>query len=192
MIVLVDIDDCLNNLCDVSVQIAKEYWNAEPDLTKGDGYSFKHIFNKTDKEVTQFFADEYKALFVETPVKEGAARVLQWLKSKGLEIHICTARKAEWKCGLKDLVVVTEEWLKEHSIPYDALVFTRDKAAYAKDVNAMIAIDDFYRNAEEYAEVGCPVIKFNHEYTKPITHPICTNVETWDEVEGIFKMLLGE
>lgn len=191
MIVILDIDDCINEFADIAVLEAEKYWQTKPDFTKGDGYRFQDIFSKSSVEVNQFLSDRYKEVFVDVGVKPDAVRALQSIAKKGVEFHVCTARIGETPCGTSDLAEVTRIWLQSHSIPYKKLVFTRDKRGYAKSVGAVLAIDDYTGNVHAYIDAGIPVIKFVNKFTGPVEHELCKNVTTWTEVETIFGYLLG-
>ena len=65
------------------------------------------------------------------PPKEGAKDALQKIKDMGYEIHIASCRTShevnKYPIDRKEQVRLMEEYLKEHSIPYD-LVLNNDKA----------------------------------------------------------------
>lgn len=68
---------------------------------------------------------------------------MQYLKSKGFKIKICTARrmlthKGDLKKIIDDVRQITEDWLILHNVPYDELIFGKPySSSYYVDDKAM-------------------------------------------------------
>jgi hypothetical protein len=64
------------------------------------------------------------------------------LRSRGVELHIVTARTTDFALG--DMIKVTKDWLYFHNIPYDKLAFVpaERKAAYCVEKDLGFFVED--------------------------------------------------
>ena len=86
------------------------------------------------------------------PIPEMIASIRK-AKEKGFRIVLFTARRMVTHNGdinkvIEDVGEITENWLKEHDVPYDELQFGKPYAVYYVDDKAM-NVRDFYKWAGE-------------------------------------------
>ena len=83
------------------------------------------------------------------PLKKGALEVLNYLHSKNIKIVIITARGT---LGFGESIPVTLDYLKDHNVIYDKIIFKKNhKAASAKQEKIDLMIDDSNINCEKLA-----------------------------------------
>jgi hypothetical protein len=122
---------------------------------------------------------------------DGAAASMAQAKQIGLKIAIITARQ---KRRHKNVETDTIQWLKRHGIPYDLLVFDRDKAEaiceHVLPAKVVAAIEDRLKHAVEIAALDIPVILFT-ELTG-LVDPRIIPVKSWTTARGEFTYRLNQ
>lgn len=117
----------------------------------------------------------------------GAAAAMHTAKKLGMKIAIITARPKRRHANVE---TDTVGWLRRHDIPYDLLVFDRDKAEaiceHILPATVVAAIEDRTKHAVEIAALDIPVILFNDE---ELADPRITSVDNWDAARGEFTAL---
>jgi uncharacterized HAD superfamily protein len=76
---------------------------------------------------------------------EGAKSVIDFLRRKGNEIYVITARKLE-------AFDISSEWLKVHGIYFDALICTKFKPRVAWNYGVRTFVDDDYDTLLKFAD----------------------------------------
>jgi len=92
-------------------------------------------------------------------------QLLWWIKSKGIEVILLSARYPEQKRE-------TINWLERHHVPYDRLIMRDEKQCYMKDHcfkreilmellcsrDVILAIDDMKENRDVFCKLGIPIV----------------------------------
>lgn len=122
--------------------------------------------------------------YAELPLIPGAVEGVNRLKDAGCKIVIITSRPYHQH---KRLYGDTQHWLEEHGIPFDLLIFNRDKAeAIAEHVfpaRPWFCVEDRLKHAMELAELGIPVVLLGETCDDGITDiPLVTRVASWMEI----------
>lgn len=92
------------------------------------------------------------------PVREGYAEGIEAVASMGHEIIIATDRSFGTHPGVSEQLTV--EWLEQHGIEYDELIFTRDKT----DANCDFFIDDKLENYDALIKAGTKAYLLNRKW----------------------------
>lgn len=107
--------------------------------------------------------------FREMDVIPGAVEALRSVRAAGYTIVFVTARP-QWQ--YKRLYADTIGWLRDHGVPYDLVLFNKDKveAIHEHIVPAWprAFVEDHERNARALAAVGVPVLLFNQEHNRHV------------------------
>lgn len=78
---------------------------------------------------------------------------IKFLNSLDGEKFVITSRYPiidKWDRVIKQKIVEqTKEWLKEHGLKYDKLIFTKDKLKHVEQNGIQIFFEDFFNNAEK-------------------------------------------
>ena len=124
--------------------------------------------------------------FASLPELPKAGEVMRKLHRLDYKIVIVTSRR-QWR--VRGLFYDTSRWLKEHNIPCDMLLFSRDKP-YALQHNIHPAkclwfIEDHDKYAFELAYDGTPVLLLARDYNGKLQHESITRVQDWDEIYRI-------
>lgn len=99
------------------------------------------------------------------PIMLPAIPALRRIRGMVQSIHIVTARNHhayDWVSG------ITRSWLDRYGIPYDKLVFSTDKAAYCRSVQAGYLIEDAPQHAEAALALGVGVFLLDHPYNRQL------------------------
>lgn len=147
----------------------------EYDESKALGISYE-MAEKFWNKYLPYYAAKYKP-------RDFVAEVIAKLKENN-EIYIITARNEE---GLpKEVYGKMQEmvinWLKENSIVYDKLIFTKgSKLPYCLENKIDIMVEDSPRNVQEIS-TKIPVLCFDNLYNKQIEGKNITRVYSWYDV----------
>lgn len=114
------------------------------------------------------------------PVREGYVEAIDAVAAMGHNIIICTDRSFGTHPGVSQGLTV--EWLHQHDINYDELIFSADKTVS----NCEVAIDDKIENYDALVSAGTKAFLLNRPWNK-IEHGDARNrIDTFDEyVEAI-------
>jgi uncharacterized HAD superfamily protein len=112
------------------------------------------------EQLVSFFRDP--AFFQGVQPFPNAGRALTALRDSGCSLHIITDRF--WYAGLHQH---TEEWLREHRLPYDSLDFARkgEKHGFAAKLRLQWFIEDQLSNANLLAQ-SCRVLLLDRPYNR--------------------------
>jgi uncharacterized HAD superfamily protein len=178
-VLAIDIDGCLANFFDGFAR-----WFFENKIASGD-------FAPND--INSAWMEEHKQEFYASggfsklePIP-GAAQVVRDYAAKGFKIAIITARPRRRHPNVESETI---GWLREHHIPFDLLVFNRDKAEaiceHVFPANVFAFIEDRAKHAIEVAALGVPVLLMSSEVDDGIDpeHNLITRVETWAEIRN--------
>lgn len=98
----------------------------------------------------------------------GAVASMNRLRKAGHGIHIVTNRSFGTRSHHN-----TSDWLTKHEVPFDSLIFARDKRIIRPD----IFIDDYERNFEELWSVGVETWLLDRPWNRHIETPY--RVKDW-------------
>ncbi len=119
----------------------------------------------------------------------GAVPALRAIRDMGYKIVIITARPY---CQYKRLYADTIDWLRNHGVPYDLLLFNKDKAEAVHDhvlpARPAFLVEDREKHAKEVAGVGVPVLLFDREHNRDVPNTtLIRRVAGWDAVLEVAK-----
>lgn len=80
------------------------------------------------------------------------------------------------------------EWLAEHGIVLDELVFTNSKTDY----HCHVAIEDAPTHLSRYIDNGIPVVVVDHPHNSRITENIVTRSFGWDDTVAAVRHVFAE
>lgn len=118
------------------------------------------------------------------PVLAGARELLQSIHSRGIKIVLLTNRPyAEHFRIYPD----TLEWLATNKLPYDAIIWAKDKGfeAVKNFSNVLWAVDDQDDNIEKLKAAGIECIKIDSTAT---TEVLSVVIQTHSKIEDIAKL----
>lgn len=177
-ILVTDLDDVI---CDLSP------WRAELGL-KGVEASAALRLEATESMKDAFYAG---GRFGDMDAILGARPVLEMFKAAGYIVVIITARP-QWQ--YKRLHSDTVSWLRRHKIPYDLLLFNRNKV---EAVHEFICpgwpaafVEDHPDNARALAENGIEVLLYSQPHNEGLAaHPKIRRVNDWWDIARLFGVL---
>lgn len=121
--------------------------------------------------------------FLDLPPIKDAIRTVKCLKNNGYQIAIITARPQKQH---KRLYSDTIRWLQKYHVPYDLLLFGRDKAEmicdHLKPAFPQYFIEDRVKHALEVAALGIPVLLLDLSRKKEIDMPLVKIVKSWSDL----------
>lgn len=173
----VDMDDVISDLASWGQQL-KEY---------RDGYEpGKHVWDILEAHKDEFYQD---GRFRNMPPVDGAPTAMRTIKELGWTIVIVTARP-QWQ--YKRLYADTLEWLDQHEVPHDHVLFNKDKV---EAVHTHLApawprafIEDHPRNATALADAGIPVLLFDRPHNAGVPESdLIRRVRGWGEVLEVLR-----
>lgn len=157
-LICVDLDDVVSDLAS---------WAAKLAVERGDAPAGLHIWAMLEAHKDEFYK---QGRFRDMPPVEGATDGMRELKRRGYTLAIITARP-QWQ--YKRLYADTLEWLDNHQVPHDHILFNKDKVeavfTHLSPAWPLAFIEDHERNAKALAEAGIPVILFDRPHNQSIT-----------------------
>lgn len=178
MKVVIDCDEVLRDFVGSLTQVYTKHY---PDhklipITEWELDQFFPI----GKDIYQFaFEEHVHSIFGQADVIPGAKEMMNTLKKYGHELIICTSqpKHKEW---------ITLEWLEAHSIPYDSVVFTKDKSI----VDAPILLDDGLHNLQSFKHLAIAFDRpWNRDWSGFRVH---THAEFTDFVQRMGRSQVAE
>jgi len=161
-------------------------------------YNFAEAFDIDQHTLEQLKeAFEESGGFITLPIYPRAAEILRKLQRLGYKIVIITSRR---QTRAHRIFYDTSEWLKTYGIPYDMLLFSRDKSdALRRNIypaKCLFFVEDHDKYAFELASDGTPVLLLEQPYNGNLKHPNIARVQDWDEIyrtiTADIRMLLEE
>lgn len=132
-----------------------------------------------------------KGGYASLPLINGALDTLQYLKFMlEYKIVIITSRPHK---QFKRIYGDTLVWLDKYKVPFDLILFRRDKAEaiseYIFPARPLCFIEDRAKHALEVVDLSVPVILFDNEGNRMVDHPLIHRVLNWKEaLEKINKL----
>ncbi|WP_254536318.1 5' nucleotidase, NT5C type [Halomarina litorea] len=173
--VLVDVD---GTLC-ANLPRLVEYVDAEHGvgITTDEVTEWSYPVDGTGKHVGQLIDDamahrrEWFLLGMD-PIP-GADEAMRSLSEAGHDLHIATHRPSETH-------EVTEQWLAEHDIPYDAYEY--DVPANKGCLDGDLLVDDYHRNVGDTLAEGKAGALFRQPYSDPAACEGALVVDSWADL----------
>jgi hypothetical protein len=103
----------------------------------------------------------------------GAAEAMQSLSEAGHQVHVATHRPSETHA-------VTEQWLDERDIPYDAYAY--DVPANKGRLDGDLLIDDYHGNVGDAIDAGKRGALFRQPYSDPTACEDALVVDSWGDL----------
>ena len=120
------------------------------------------------------------------PIKKDALKVLNYLRSKNIRIVFITARGT---LGFTDSIPITLEYLKNHDVVYDKIIFKKNhKSASARKEHVDLFIDDKERVLDEIKRLEIRTLRFT-EKNESSNHD---TVSSWLDAKKYIDNLIGE
>lgn len=122
---------------------------------------------------------------------DGSVECLDGLRAEGVKIVFITARPA-WQ--YKRIAADTIWWLNAHSVPFDVLLFNKDKAeAVYENIHPAIPfamVEDRSKHALEMVNIGVPVVLIDAPQNQDLPeHNLITRVHSWAEADAELRRL---
>ena len=173
MTIGIDIDDTITNSAEKIREYAAVYFKGE---------NLDEILNgpRIEGRLKEFLDEFVAEMMVNYTLKDNVKEVISRLKEKGHRIILITARG--YSVG-GELLNITLDYLKQHEIIYDEIVFKAlDKTEACQKYGVDIMIDDYVKGQETLHQNGFRAIVFNSKknQSKPTD---LKRLDTWLEVE---------
>lgn len=169
----VDVDDVIVDISEFRRQLAKA------KATIGSTAEV-HTAEETFKD-----AWYRSGAFYDCPPIEGGPEALRAARHAGFTIAAITARP-QWQ--YKRIQGDTMSWFARWGVPYDVLLFNRNKAEALFDLRPawpVAFVEDHLRNATELAAIGVPVLLFDAPHNQQVEEqPNITRVKGWSAVRS--------
>jgi hypothetical protein len=122
--------------------------------------------------------------FVDCPPIPGAVEALKAVRVAGYKIIFITARP-QWQ--YKRLHADTVSWMRRHRVPYDLVLFNKDKCEalyqHVRPAWPRAFVEDHVRNATALAAIGVRVYLYDTAFNREMPpHPNVTRVHSWSDV----------
>ncbi len=111
-----------------------------------------------------FFSIYLEDIYSNVEIKRDVNKVLKRLRSKGNEIYIVTARRSDYVPTVKDVIVITKEWLEKNKIEVDGIIvsaYGETKADVCKRYDIDLMIDDDPYNYKMIVSKGKKCLLFD-------------------------------
>lgn len=154
----IDIDDTITETSElVKYVLAKNNL-----LDKGSDFD---SFSKTElNDFEDLIRSNIEEVFNTCSIKENAREVINYLKEKGNQIYIITARSNYYSSNIYQITV---NYLKKQGIEYDELLFGyEDKKDICVEKNIDIMLDDSKRIINSLKDTAVDAIIFDASYNK--------------------------
>lgn len=177
----VDIDDTLNNWLEICVTLANEYTGQKQRYVDMAEYGIRNLFGWSIEEKELFWEKWEITSYAKASLQPGAVEVLTALRELGWQIVILTARQ-----GRPAVRAVTEKWLNNNNVPYDELVFDRNKDVYCDKHGITVLIEDAPHNILPCLDMGVKVFMPDRPYNKRIIRDKVHRFSNWSEITDMF------
>lgn len=185
MIIGVDLDDVLFNLCDSLQDWHNERFDTNFKKKDINTYFVEEVWGCTQDDVRVMIAEFYnhESHFQTLPMA-GAIEAIERL-SKEHTLFVVTARPKKFEES-------TLKWINKH-FPnmFQEVCFSdnpthdlskQKKSDICKQLGIEVFIDDAIHNAEDIADAGIPVLLLDMPWNRTeVEHPI-TRVHSWEEI----------
>lgn len=190
----VDIDGVITNVQDFVFEYGAKYaYEVGQNLTdmKKHLYDSSEIFNWDHDVDRSFWYTILEQYSKEERPRLLASEVLHKIKEDGWKIFLITARKSMKEEDIREQKIerILENWLEEHNIPYDVLIFSgSDKREAIKENEIDIMIEDSPKNIEQLRSL-CSMIVFDAMYNKECVGEGIVRVNSWYEILNYLRSL---
>lgn len=171
-LIVSDLDNCIADLTG---------WQYELDRSRGNA----PMNDKTLHMLESLKEDFYRGGgFLNIPPIDGAREGLEVIREAGFKIVLITARP-HWQ--YKRLYGDTLQWLQKHNIPYDLILFNKDKAEaiyeHILPARPKFFVEDKAKHCIEVAAIGVPVLMMDWDYNKDMANTaLIKRVAGWREI----------
>ena len=171
-VVISDLDNCIADLRD---------WQAEVHAVQKNGPAGDRMLQLFEDMKSEFYRGGGFRTMSAIP---GAVEGLKEIREMGYKIVLVTARPYRQH---KRVYGDTLHWLKQHGVPYDLLLFKKDKAEavteYVFPATPVAFVEDRMKHALEVTQVGVPVLLLTYEYNQSLPdHPLIDRVQGWTDI----------
>ena len=172
----VDMDEVIcTGVANQMVDEVNRRYDTGVSLDDFNSYSIEKEMGVSRKEIDEILRDiDYNNL----DVVKGADTTLRALHNLDKKIYIVTSRNT-------DIPLIRERtasWLEDHHIPYDMIMFGKDKG----NIAWLQGIDVFIEDSPEYAlDIADRKIKtylINYPYNRDVENEYITRVDNWSEI----------
>lgn len=149
-------------------------------------YELDSLVDISKEEFAQWYLQNEKTIYSESPLATGAKSVLQAWQNK-FELYFISARGSY-------LLNLTKEWFQKHGLRYDHidLLGTHNKISAAKQYNVDIFFEDKYDNAVMiHEECNIPVILFDTPYNRDKLPKGVYRVQNWAQASQQVDLLFN-
>lgn len=169
-VVIFDLDGVIADYSKQYSEFLELVIGLKPNKDDRKSYSFFERYGITRQQEETFNLEFIKSGgFISLPVFDGVISVMKKIKKEGIKIVLLTARPS-WL--FKRLITDTYSWLQSNKIPYDLLIWDKDKAdAIINNVmpaNILCMIEDRDKHAIEVSHIGVDVLLLNKSYNKTV------------------------
>jgi len=168
----IDLDGCVSNFNRKFVEHLNNQGNKVPMDYTPNTYGYDDLVLK--KPIKEYILDFWQTNnYQKLDLIDTARLTLNSLHEEGHELYIITNRKFNAE---RD----TEGWLKKNDIPYDSLIFTRNKGLYANHFNLDLFVEDCLENVNDIIKNGVDCCIYNQSWNKDISNyqtPKCDTLE---------------
>lgn len=180
-LIISDLDGCIADLSSFQGRLAS--------LQDGRPIS-SEVVGELERLKTEFYRG---GGFRDVPPIAGAREALDQLRDDGWKIVIITARPT-WQ--YKTLYADTIQWLKDHRIQFDLILFSKDKAEAIYDhifpARPTYFIEDRSKHVLELVEIGVPVLMLDYPWNQNIQESsLMTRVKDWSAIMDIIASEQG-
>ncbi len=182
--VVIDIDGCLNHYPGPLKMWAEVLFN----IDKSE--SVEAIKKRNDFDLLKK-TYRHSTIFSYLLPRAGSREILNQIKKRGYIITLLTARNPDKNPHIKD---VTTKWLYKYKIPFNSIIFSKDKGAYVKknEHRIIMVVEDEAELLSSFDKLKTEVVVFNNDFNG---HLYCSHfheVFSWKEVSNLFENFVGK
>lgn len=190
----IDIDDTISETFETLLPYSQKY--TIEDLKKESNIKFRDDLNNhfyieymndwNEEEAKEFWEKYYAEMLKQLNIKKFASEVINKLKREGNKIYLITAR---WEMRTDNVKEITQKWLKDNDIQYDALFLNaEDKLQLVEENNINIFIDDSFNNCKKIADnTNVKVYMMNSRVNANFNDEKIKRVFSWPEIDSVIK-----
>lgn len=190
----IDIDDTISETFETLLPYSQKY--TIEDLKKESNIKFRDDLNNhfyieymndwNEEEAKEFWEKYYAEMLKQLNIKKFASEVINKLKREGNKIYLITAR---WEMRTDNVKEITQKWLKDNDIQYDALFLNaEDKLQLVEENNIDIFIDDSFNNCKKIADnTNVKVYMMNSRVNANFNDEKIKRVFSWPEIDSVIK-----
>jgi len=177
--VIIDIDGCLNHYPNPLKMWAEVFLNLDQSESK------KAIKKNNDLELLKKTYRHSNMLSYYLP-REGAREVLEKLKRNGYSVTMLTSRNPKKNPEIK---TITENWLYKHKIPFDSIIFTKNKSDHIKknENKIIMVVEDEPEILNSFKKLKTEIVVFKNDLNKDINQPHFHTVSSWREIGKLIE-----